>query len=256
MATGEGRTLNRFFVAGAPLAAGHVATVDGLAPQLSSVLRLSEGDRIILLDGSGTEYEAQIQALSRHRATALVLSGHHCQAEPVTQLTLYQCSLKHEKFEWVLQKGTELGVSSFVPVISARSIVRPADALRRKYDRWQAIIREAAEQCGRGRVPVLAEPLAWPAAIESLAGAGYLAWEGPTATVPLGIAVNTALHPLTRSPAHLSLLIGPEGGISEDEANQARAHGWQLVTLGPRILRAETAAVTAVAIAMDHSDEL
>jgi 16S rRNA (uracil1498-N3)-methyltransferase len=74
-------------------------------------------------------------------------------SEPFHRLTLYQCSLKADKFEWILQKGTELGVSVFVPVISQRSVVRPESALLKKYDRWHTILREAAEQCGRGRLP-------------------------------------------------------------------------------------------------------
>jgi len=247
MAIGEGRTLNRFFVSGEPLSVNHVATVDTLASQLSSVLRLNRGDHIVLLDGSGIEYTAQIQALSRHHAAALVLSAQPCQAEPAIHLTLYQCSLKQEKFEWVLQKGTELGVSRFVPVISTRSIVRPAETLRRKYDRWHAIIREATEQCGRGRLPVLADPLEWPAAVSSLVGAGFLPWESAAASVPLGA---------TLTPSPLSILIGPEGGITSEEAQLASTHGWQIVSLGPRTLRAETAALAAVTIAMAHSGEL
>ena len=200
MAAGVGRTLNRFFVAGVPLVVGQVAQIDTLAPQLFAVLRLTAGDPIVLLDDSGHEYEAHIQALSRHHATALVLSGQVCRAEPTTRLTLYQCSLKHEKFEWVLQKGTELGVAAFVPVISERSIVRPAEALLRKYERWQAIIREAAEQCGRGRLPTLGEPVDWCGAVGSLTGAGFLPWEGGVCRRFVGPRCRA--HPLTHSPAH------------------------------------------------------
>lgn len=255
MATGEGRTLNRFFVLDRPLVVNQVAIVDALAPQLSTVLRLAQGDSIILLDNSGSEYTAQIQALSRHHAAALVLAVRTCPAEPTTHLTLYQCSLKQEKFEWVLQKGTELGVSRFVPVISTRSIVRPAAALRKKYDRWHAILREAAEQCGRGRLPELAEPLQWSTAVASLVGAGFLPWEDASAAPTLSTALTPSrTGPLMRSP--LSILIGPEGGVSTEEAHLASAHNWQLVSLGPRILRAETAALAAVTIAMDRSDGL
>ena len=99
--------------------------------------------------------------LDRRSCAAEVLAARTCEAEPQGHLTLYQCSLKQDKFEWVLQKGTELGVSRFVPVISERSIVRPAAALLGKYPRWQAIVREAAEQCGRARVPEIAPPCDW-----------------------------------------------------------------------------------------------
>ena len=99
-----------------------------------------------------------------------VVAAQPCLAEPREFLTLYQCSLKQDKFEWVLQKGTELGVSRFVPVISERSIVRPAEVLLKKYKRWQAIVREASEQCRRGRIPEIAVPLTWDAAVAGAEG--------------------------------------------------------------------------------------
>jgi 16S rRNA (uracil1498-N3)-methyltransferase len=159
-------------------------------------------------------------------------------------LTLYQCSLKHDKFEWVLQKGTELGVSRFAPVISERSIVRPAEALLKKYERWGAIVREAAEQCGRGRIPEIAPPLDWSAALAAGKGPRLLAWEGAKTAPPL----LPILQQILQNTTNLSILIGPEGGIGEHEADLALAQGWQLVSLGPRILRAETAALAAVSI--------
>ena len=235
--------LQRFFVPG-PLAAGATVSLDQLAPQLAQVLRMQAGDELVLLDGGGLEFRARLVTLSRHGACAEVLEARACPAEPATHLTLYQCSLKADKFEWVLQKGTELGVSRFAPVIAERSIVRPAAALRGKYARWETIVREAAEQCGRGRVPEIAPPLEWGEAVRSRSGVGLLAWEGAESALTLAHWLRGQELP----PAQLSLLIGPEGGISQREAETATAQGWQLVGLGPRILRAETAAVAAAAI--------
>jgi 16S rRNA (uracil1498-N3)-methyltransferase len=131
-------------------------------------------------------------------------------------------------------------------VISERSIVRPAAALLAKYARWEAIVREAAEQCGRTRLPQVAPPLDWAAAVADAAGLRLLPWEAAQATHTLTASLQQSLpHNNT-----VSILIGPEGGISEQEASLAVAHGWQLVSLGPRILRAETAALAAVAIAI------
>ena len=238
------RRLQRFFVP-TPLAAGQTVTLDHLAQQLANVLRMKPGDELILLDGSGQEFRARLTALERRTAGAQVLDSHPCTAEPPLHLTLYQCSLKQDKFEWVLQKGAELGVSRFVPVIAERSIVRPAAALLKKYDRWGAILREAAEQCGRARIPELSPPLDWAAAIAGRNGTGLLAWEGAAGAPSLA-------HWLRGQGAidRLSLLIGPEGGVTDREAQAAVAGGWQLAGLGPRILRAETAAVAAAAIIM------
>jgi 16S rRNA (uracil1498-N3)-methyltransferase len=236
--------MQRFFVEG-PLAVGATVQVDSLAPQLAQVLRMAAGDEIVLLDGSGDEFRGRIVQLDRRAVRVEILAGGRCAAEPPGQLTLYQCSLKQDKFEWVLQKGTELGVSRFVPVISARSIVRPAGALLRKYERWQAIVREAAEQCGRGRVPEIALPQAWAEAVAGAKGLRLLPWEGAMGASPLAAVLQENLP----GSEAVAIAIGPEGGIEDGEAEMAAASGWQWVSLGPRILRAETAAVAAVAVA-------
>jgi 16S rRNA (uracil1498-N3)-methyltransferase len=234
--------MHRFFVAG-PLAVGARVPVNELAPQLAQVLRMQTGDEIVLLDGSGLEFRSRILHLERRTAEMDILSAQPCPAEPSGFLTLYQCSLKQDKFEWVLQKGTELGVSRFVPVIGERSIVRPAEALLKKYERWGAIVREAAEQCGRGRIPEIARPLDWPAAVADGQGLRLLAWEERQAEPPLLAVLQQKMMNYPRT----AIIIGPEGGISESEALTAAAMGWQFVSLGPRILRAETAAVVAAA---------
>jgi 16S rRNA (uracil1498-N3)-methyltransferase len=201
----------------------------------------------------------------------LILSVRTPATEPSIGLTLYQCSLKGDKFEWVLQKGTELGVTCFVPVVSAHSIVRPAAALRKKYARWQAILREAAEQSGRVQVPTLAEPLSFAQAVEEARGVRLLPYEAAAddAALPsLSAAVETlhcnvstlgegeeaveTLH--CNVSTGVALLIGPEGGFAPEEVVLARRTGWQIVTLGPRILRAETAALAAVAVIIAHCD--
>jgi 16S rRNA (uracil1498-N3)-methyltransferase len=251
VASGEWRvaTPHRFFV-DVPLAVGQVASVDRLAPQLSSVLRLKPGDEIVLLDGSGREYPALIQALSPKYAAALVVSVQECRSEAAVPLTLYQCSLKQDKFEWVLQKATELGVARVVPVISARSIVRPAEALLKKYDRWRTILREAAEQSRRGRIPVLEAPLGWAQAVQSLQGFGFVAWEEAGAAQGLGEAVGNCQWSMVNG--QLSMVVGPEGGLTAAEVQMAQNAGWQVVSLGPRVLRAETAALAAVTIVQDR----
>ncbi len=249
MAEGAWRGHHRFYVE-TPLVLGATVAVDGLARQLAGVLRLAPGVEIILFDGGGAEFLGELLSLTPRQASVQTVATRSCPAEPTFSLTLFQCSLKQDKFEWVLQKGTELGVARFVPVISSRSVVRPAAALRSKYPRWRAILREATEQCGRARIPDLAEPLTWDAAMAVVDGPRLVAWEAAFDSRSLATAA-AALAESARAAgvaARLSVAIGPEGGLEDDEIVAARAHGWETVSLGPRILRAETAAVSAAAV--------
>ncbi len=251
---------------------GQPVDLTPVARQLTRVLRLSLGAQIVLFNGDGQEYQAEVTGLGPDAAAGQILNARQPATEPPINLTLYQCSLKGDKFEWVLQKGTELGVTCFVPVVSAHSIVRPAAALRKKYARWQAILREAAEQSGRVQVPTLAEPLSVERAVEEARGVRLMPYESAAddASVPsLSVAVETlhcnvsttmgegdeAVRTLQCNVSTgVALLIGPEGGFAPEEVALARHAGWQIVTLGPRILRAETAALAAVAIIIAHCD--
>lgn len=246
--------MHRFFLPTTQFHPGQPIDLSPIAHQLRSVLRLQVGDEIWLLDGRNNSYRTRIDGLDRRSATGTVLSCEAVTSEPHCFLTLYQCALKTDKFEWVLQKGTEIGVSRFVPVISSRTVVRPAEKILKKYDRWQAIIREAAEQSGRGRLPTLGEPLSWAAALTDSSGVRLLPWEETTAAS----GVNTLGATLDAQPdrAAISLLVGPEGGVSEQEAAEAIAAGWRTVSLGPRILRAETAALVASALVLHYQDRL
>ena len=237
----------RFFVEHGVLHPQTTIRLDSLAHQLHAVLRLKPGATVTLLDGSGSAYPAQIEQLDARHALLVVGDAQPGAAEPRLHLTLFQCSLKADKFEWVLQKGVELGVSRFVPVVSSRSIVRPLEALARKADRWRAVIREAAEQSGRSRLPELAAPQEYEDAIAAASGLRLLPWEeiaGDAAPISLA-GVKSA-----------TLLVGPEGGLTQQEARAAQAAGWQLISLGNRILRAETAAIAAAAALFTLSGDL
>jgi 16S rRNA (uracil1498-N3)-methyltransferase len=244
--------MHRFFLPNGALQVGQPVELTPLLHQLRLVLRLQAGAQLCLLDGQGSEFVVEVQQLDHRQARGLVLTQQPAQGEPPLSLTLYQCSLKADKFEWVLQKGTELGVTAFVPVISERSVVRPADALLKKYDRWQAILREAAEQCGRGMIPTLAPPLSWPTAVAQARGLRFIPWEeAESSDVRLQIADYLRVSAQERQA--INLLIGPEGGITGAEIGAAQASGWQIVSLGPRILRAETAALVTVTLVMAYA---
>lgn len=243
--------MHRFFLTEAQLHPDCSVDLGPISHQLRSVLRLRPGDQILLLDGHGNAYPTEICNLDRGRASGHVLAQEVVHSEPLCFLTLYQCALKADKFEWVLQKGTEIGVSRFVPVLSSRTIVRPAQKLLNKYERWHTIIREAAEQSGRGRLPELADPLTWDEALATGPQVRLLPWEG---ILVRGAESLGAILEAVQPRESVSLLIGPEGGISHDEASQAIDLGWRAVSLGPRILRAETAAIVASALVLHYQD--
>ncbi len=231
----------RFFVA-PELLTSEVVTLDDaeLVHQLSRVLRLGPGARIMLLDGLGMQYDVELTAVSRMCVVGHILNQHPA-SDPAYDLTLYVALLRPERFEWVLQKGTELGVRRFVPVHCSRCLPHErADG--RKTERWQRIIREAAEQAWRGRLPTLAAPLPLDAACQAAASAhhAFILWEG---SAPL---LRDLLRPHASSTTY-AILSGPEGGITPEELALATQHGITPASLGPHILRAETAPIMAAA---------
>src|SRR3954467_4543569 len=172
----------RFFVDAASFQGRDVAIEDAeLAHQIGTVLRLRAGDRVLLLDNSGWQYVVALSGVERDRVAGTVERKELAGGEPRTKLTLYVALLRSERFEWVLQKGTELGVSAFVPLICERSTIADADELSaNKLERWNRIVREAAEQSRRGKLPRLAPALFLPAACDhaSQRGTALLLWEG------------------------------------------------------------------------------
>ena len=173
-------------------------------------------------------------------------AGQDPEREAATQITLSQAVLKSDNFELVLQKATELGVAAIKPFTCERSVARPASASRR--ERWRRIIREAAEQSGRTIVPELLEEADLPGALAT-ANQTIMFWEEERSG-----SLRVALRGITGES--LNLVVGPEGGFSASEADSARAAGVAVVGIGPRILRAETAGITAVALALYELGEM
>lgn len=236
----------RFFVAPAALATDQVQIDDpALAHQLGRVLRLAPGARVLLLDGQGSACEVELTALTRTGLSGLVRTRAAASGEPPLQLTVYLALMRPERFEWALQKCVELGAARLVPVSFARSL--PAErADTRKLERWRRIVREAAEQSCRGMLPEVSAPLSFADACVQAAATALplLLWEG---TAPL---LRERLRDRPSLPTTLSLLSGPEGGITAEELTAAVEHGIMPVSLGPRLLRAETAPLAAVAAIM------
>lgn len=240
-------TLHRFFVAPESISSTAISFAEDQSRQIRSVLRLRPGDEVIALDGSGDEIVVRLTAVDRV-VVGEAKERRRNQAEPRVSLVLYQGLLKGAKLELVLQKGTEIGIARFVPVVTARSILGEIGAAKGR--RYEAILREAAEQSRRGRIPDLATTLTWKDAVHEATRAGQVVvlWEDET-TLHL---METPLQPDRTA----SLFVGPEGGLTPEEVDEARAEGAVVATLGHRILRAETAAIVGAALLLAKAGEL
>ncbi len=250
----------RFFVPPSAISGADVVIEDNaLTHQLAHVLRLGSGTAVTLLDNSGWEYKVALGEITRRAITGTVQERRLAPGEPALNLMLYVALLKSERFEWVLQKGTELGVSAFVPVVSERSVVEDAAGIgAAKIERWERIVREAAEQSRRARLPMLypAQPFAPACEQAGQQGEALLLWEGSGASGLRPVLQRIATSPSETAPLSLAILSGPEGGWSEAEINTATMYNISLVSLGPRTLRAETAPIAATAAVFFQFGEL
>lgn len=210
---------------------------------LARVLRVRRGDQVTLFDGAGVEVDAEVEEVAR-RETRLVLGTRR---EPVggsvvgAPLTLITAVPKGGRMDFLVQKVTELGVHEIVPVIADRSVARPEPGRRA---RWEKIVREAARQSGRADVPIVAAPgpVGLALARPNLPERRLVLYEGERSRSLAGaLAAESGAAPT-------ALLIGPEGGLSEDDLGAARAANFRTVGLGPFVLRVETAAIVAVAL--------
>ncbi|MGD9496434.1 MAG: 16S rRNA (uracil(1498)-N(3))-methyltransferase [Armatimonadota bacterium] len=240
--------------------AGDTATVTGPdAHHLLTVLRMRPGDRFTVVDERGAEREATIVNGAPGVVTAHLGAPREQRVEPAAALTLYHGLPRSSRYETALRMCTEAGVTGFVPVLSARSVLRlSGEACARKQQRWARIVEEAAQQCGRTVIPRVAAPLPWRDALEHFVASGA-AGVMPSATLArarvasLGAVVADLAE---EGVMRLALFIGPEGGFDLQEEASAREAGIALVSMGPRILRSETAAIVAATICLERLGEL
>ena len=243
----------RFFVAPERLKQTLVTLGPPLSHQLSRVLRLQPGDEITLLDNRGRAFSAELAEVSATCCTVRIIHDFDPQTEPTVHVTLCQAMPKGKKIDWVLQKGTELGMSALIPMITDRSIVQDASRVdRRKMERWQRILTEAAEQSGRALIPRLEPAVRYDNLLPKLAGDTSVLVAAPASdAIPL--------HEIAESLSHetpISMFIGPEGGFSPQEIRLAQEHGATVVSMGPRILRTETAGMAALAILLSTMGDM
>ncbi|MCX8023634.1 MAG: 16S rRNA (uracil(1498)-N(3))-methyltransferase [Thermanaerothrix sp.] len=240
--------MHRFFLLPEHISKSQVRFPAQTAHQIHTVLRLRPGQEVIVLNNSGQAFRVRLEEIWPTGATGTILDEIPLTGEPQTHLMLFISLTQREKFEWVLQKGTEVGVSAFIPLITRRTLVREIETAHNKQTRWQRIVQEAAEQCGRGRIPEVRPPLELPQALDyPISGSTLrlLAWEHETQ-----VTLRDVIHCLPAPPQQVALMIGPEGGLSPEEVSQAQEAGWVTCSLGTRILRMETAAIVGAALTL------
>ncbi|MGB8951082.1 MAG: RsmE family RNA methyltransferase [Candidatus Aminicenantales bacterium] len=244
-------TSNFFFIRKSQLQSSSVVLDGEEHHHLSNVVRLKPRDRVRLFDEDGTKYLAEIDEIAREWTRLRILTRRERDRNPV-KIILAQALIRAKKMEFILQMATELGISMLVPVLSARSIVKIADRSRQKVERWNKIARESAKQCKSGLVPKIAAPLSLKAFLIEQEGARkfYLSERRGTCLREI-LTSGHWLGPGSGQdgePSEIIILVGPEGGWAEEEENLIAGHGYEAVSLGKNILRAETAALAAVAI--------
>jgi 16S rRNA (uracil1498-N3)-methyltransferase len=207
----------------------------GQANYLGNVLRLGAGANLLVFDGSSGEWLARIAEAGKKRMT-LVVEGKTREPESIPDVWLAFAPVKRAQTDWLVEKATELGAARLIPVMTQRTV-----AERVRTDRLESIAIEAAEQCGRTRVPEIAEPLLLRRFIDELAPSRHLYFADENGGDPL-------VDSFAEGPA--AILIGPEGGFTGDERAFVQGAGAAAISLGPRILRAETAALAALAAFM------
>lgn len=214
---------------------------------LIKVLRLSSGHPIVLFNGDGNEYSAEVAEVSKKQATALVSAKLSISVESPLPIHLGQVVSRGDRMEFVLQKSVELGVSEITPLLSERCGVKLAnERWQKKHHQWQKIIIGACEQCGRNQLPTLHPVLPLDE---------WLTQNTQALRLTLHPHAEQRFNQINLPPQGAKLLIGPEGGFSEQEVYQTQEMGFQAVKLGPRVLRTETAALAAItALQAVHGD--
>ena len=229
-----------------PLAPGvHLALPEEASSHLLRVLRLRVGDRCVLFNGDGHDYEVVLTKADKRGGVVEVMERRVVETESPLRITLVQGIARGEKMDLILQKATELGVARIVPVDAERTEVRLEGArLAKRIAHWRGVVASACGQCGRARVPEVVDPVDLRGIGQAVGGAAprlTLDPQGPMALSTL------AEMPLPTGEAGIALAIGPEGGWAPRDREQLRAAGFEGLRLGPRILRTETAGLAAVA---------
>jgi len=229
-----------------PLISGQVVDLPPTAARHVQVLRMQPGHSLTLFNGEGGEFSAEVQHMGRSDVRVVVGEHRHVECEAAVQVHLAVGMPANERMDWLVEKATELGVHRITPLMTERSVIRlTGERAEKKQAHWQAVAASASEQCGRNRVPLIDAPERLDA---------WLAKQTAKAdVVQCVLSLHASTQPLTAMRANAVqkswvLLNGPEGGLTDAEDAAARAKGFVALSLGDRVLRAETAALGALAL--------
>ncbi len=243
--------MHRFFLDPQAINQGLVTFPADVSKQMLRVLRLQHGDEVVVLPGDGSELVVRLDREDNKIVTGFATTQRIGTSEPSTRLTMLIGLTQREKFEFILQKCTEIGVASFIPLITSRTLQQSTSGMEQKQIRWQAIIKEAAEQSGRALLPEIHPVMTLGEGLRHASEHSLIkmvAWEDAK-----GHRIRDILN---RKPVgSVALLIGPEGGLSMEEISNVESFGFVPVTLGTRILRMETAAIVSAALVFDEMEK-
>lgn len=242
----------RFFIEKEDIRDGFLYVREG-AHHILHVLRLGVGDSLTLCDGKGTDYDCRIEEVREEELVCRAVASRRADTEPEVEITLYQGVPKGDKMEWIIEKGVECGISRIIPVEMLRSVSRPEKKkAEAKTQRWNKIARAAAKQSQRGRIPEVLSPQSIRQCLAMLA-------EYDLVLVCYEEERRNSLRKVLEEHAHarrIAIVIGPEGGLEEEEVQEFTAQGAIVVGLGPRILRTETAGMVAASLVLYEFGQL
>ena len=232
--------ISRFYIDQSLQVDSEVTFSTQLSHYVANVLRLKNGDPIVLFNGDGNEYSSEVLATSKKATTAIVNSQLSIRSESPLNIHLAQGVSKGDRMDFAIQKSVELGVTEITPVITERCTVKLSEERwAKKHEQWQKIVIAACEQSGRNVLPTLHSPIPL---------ARWISQTTEQAKVILAPTATTYLSSLKRNQHGFRLLIGPEGGLSDQEIYTCEQTGFQSTNIGPRVLRTETAALASIAI--------
>ena len=228
----------RFFVNAEDASSGVLSVVGDDARHIARSLRMAEGDSVTLSDGEGTDYLCRLSRIRDEECLCEIISSEKSKSEPPSEITLFMAYPKGDKLETVIQKAVELGASAIVPFESSRCIKRPkSDSIQKLALRQNKIAAEAAKQCGRSRMPRVENVISFSELLSRIGGYALplFCYEGPGTESLKNVLASRGVA------KSIAVIVGSEGGFSEEEAEKIVSHGAIAVNLGPRILRCETA---------------
>ncbi len=238
--------MSRFFIEPKNISDKYIYITDqGDLHHIKKVLRLKRGDTVEISDGQEWEYEGVIEEITTTEATLRITDKQRFAREPKTRVTLFQGIPKAGKMDLIVQKCVELGVDSIVPVFMERTVVNDNGKISKKTERWQKISDEACKQCRRGIIPPIADAVNHDEMMDMLESFDLVLFPYENET---GRTIKDSLRSLKARPETVAIVIGPEGGFSDREANMLKKY--ECVSLGSTILRTETAGIAALAMTM------